>query len=461
MDAHKNFAVSTVATAPSPATSGTSLVVATGEGARFPAAPFNATICPLGVLPTPLNAEIVRVTAISTDTLTIVRAQESTSARTVVVGDLICATLTAKSVTDIETDLASADTQVALQAAEIAAQAAGNLGYYVRAGLALSPNATPTKLDMAVGVAFIGTAELNVAAQAAISTTITSMADGTNPKWVAVELDTSGTVQFNQGTAAASPTFPTPTVSRVVLGWLWIPASATQVDTLLTTTNGLAKLIDARVVRPSAGSGWTADTHTWVFASATSFTIAGVDATGYLQKGTRVSWNDGTNTPGYGVVASAAFSTNTTVTLISTSDFPIANATITKPRYSYEACPQGYPTWFNWSPSALTGFSVGPTGVVYRWAAIGNGITIVVRQTTNGTSNNASHTLTLPIAAATITNMSWGNPCTATDNNVVQTGALNIASGASVVSLAGIIASANNTASGNSRLNSGQITYEF
>ncbi len=100
-DAHKNFAVSLVATAPSPATSGTSLVVTAGQGSRFPAVPFNAIIWPGGVA-TPANAEVVRVTAISTDTFTITRAQEGSTARTVLVGDLIAATVTAKTLTDLE-----------------------------------------------------------------------------------------------------------------------------------------------------------------------------------------------------------------------------------------------------------------------------------------------------------------------------------------------------------------------
>lgn len=91
-----------MATAPSPASSGTSLVVTAGQGTRFPTAPFNVTIWPAGAQPTPANAEIVRVTAVSTDTLTITRAQESTSARTVVVGDQVAATVTQKMITDIE-----------------------------------------------------------------------------------------------------------------------------------------------------------------------------------------------------------------------------------------------------------------------------------------------------------------------------------------------------------------------
>ncbi len=101
-DAHSNFAYSAVATAPSPATSGTSLVVTAGQGALFPAVPFNATIWPTGAQPLSSNAEIVRVTARSTDTLTITRQQESTSARTVIVGDQIAATITKKTLTDAE-----------------------------------------------------------------------------------------------------------------------------------------------------------------------------------------------------------------------------------------------------------------------------------------------------------------------------------------------------------------------
>lgn len=108
-DAHKNFAISAVATAPSPAASGTSLVVTGGHGTRFPAVPFNATIWPTGATPDPATAEIVRVTAISTDTFTITRTQESTSARTVIVGDQIMAGITALTATEIEEALKTFD----------------------------------------------------------------------------------------------------------------------------------------------------------------------------------------------------------------------------------------------------------------------------------------------------------------------------------------------------------------
>jgi len=99
-DAHANFAYSLVTVAPSPATSGTTLTVAATTG--WPAVPFNAVVWPFGSNPTGANAEIVRVTVNSSGAFTITRTQESTSARTIVVGDIISAAPTAKTFTDAE-----------------------------------------------------------------------------------------------------------------------------------------------------------------------------------------------------------------------------------------------------------------------------------------------------------------------------------------------------------------------
>ena len=101
-DAHANLAYSLVVTAPSPPTSGTTLTVSAGQGALFPAAPFNCTVWPAGVQPLTTNAEIVRVTNIATDTFTITRAQESTTAMPIAAGYQIANTATAKVFTDIE-----------------------------------------------------------------------------------------------------------------------------------------------------------------------------------------------------------------------------------------------------------------------------------------------------------------------------------------------------------------------
>jgi hypothetical protein len=110
-DAHKNFAYSTVATAPSPATTGTTLTVAAGQGVLFPVAPFNCTVWPTGSQPistasNATTAEIIRVTNKGTgDNWTIQRLQESlTTPRTIIVGDQIAASITAKTLTDIESN---------------------------------------------------------------------------------------------------------------------------------------------------------------------------------------------------------------------------------------------------------------------------------------------------------------------------------------------------------------------
>jgi len=103
VDALKNFAYSSVATPPSPATSGTTLTVTAGQGALFPAAPFDATVWPSGVQPLSTNAEIVRVTAVATDTLTITRAQYGTTAQSITAGYQIAQTIDANLLTQIAT----------------------------------------------------------------------------------------------------------------------------------------------------------------------------------------------------------------------------------------------------------------------------------------------------------------------------------------------------------------------
>lgn len=101
-DAHANFAYGSVLTGPSPPTTGTSLVLNSGQGALLPAPPFNATAWPPNVQPLASNAEIVRVSAVSTDSLTIARAQEGTTARSIAAGWQFAAGITVKTITDVQ-----------------------------------------------------------------------------------------------------------------------------------------------------------------------------------------------------------------------------------------------------------------------------------------------------------------------------------------------------------------------
>jgi hypothetical protein len=142
-DGRKNLAFTTVVTPPSPGASGTSVVVA--DGTVLPATPFNATVWASGTIPTPSNAEIVRVTLNSGGTLTITRTMESTTARNIQVGDYFAATVTLKTLTDIE----------ALITAEAVARAAADAGLVPTTrlvnGHALNADVTVTKSDLGLG----------------------------------------------------------------------------------------------------------------------------------------------------------------------------------------------------------------------------------------------------------------------------------------------------------------------
>lgn len=101
-DSHSNFGGSLVVTAPAPPLTGLSLTVTAGTGTRFPAAPFNCTICPGGVSADATNAEIVQVTLVVGDTFTIVRAQEGTAAIAIAAGYQVLNVPSVKVFTDIE-----------------------------------------------------------------------------------------------------------------------------------------------------------------------------------------------------------------------------------------------------------------------------------------------------------------------------------------------------------------------
>ncbi len=160
-------------------------------------------------------------------------------------------------------------------------------------------------------------------------------------------------------------------------------------------TNGQALTTNASGVLSfstisAASDGWTADSNTWTYASASTFTIAGVDVTAQFTTGTRLKFTQ--TTVKYAVVISSSFSTNTTVTIAINTDYTITNAAITLPYYSYQASPQGYPTWFTFAPTYSAGGSMTYTSVVTDTAKIAlQGkvffFEIGARGTTGGTAN--------------------------------------------------------------------------
>lgn len=116
LDAVKNLVKVTVSTGYN--ASATSIVLQSGQGAKMPSAPFNLIWWNSTDYPDPAddpNAEIVRVTNVSTDTLTITRATESaTGGGTASTKNTAAKTyqmmlaLTAKMITDINALIAAA-----------------------------------------------------------------------------------------------------------------------------------------------------------------------------------------------------------------------------------------------------------------------------------------------------------------------------------------------------------------
>lgn len=184
-------------------------------------------------------------------------------------------------------------------------------------------------------------------------------------------------------------------------------------DTKLASQKAVKTYVDA-----SAGGGntdgWNTSSDTWVYASASTFTIAGVDRTGIYTKGTRLRFKQGGGYK-YAVVYSSAFSTNTTVTIAINSDYTIANSSITNNYYSYQVSPQGYPTWFNFSTTLTTSgsaFTNAPTINKAIYAIEGSKATIKINFRFNATSGGTGNVLaSLPAALNPISvgGGGWGN----------------------------------------------------
>jgi len=108
--------------------SGTTLEVYTGDGSLFPAAPFYLTISPKNKWSRKINSEIVLVTAKSTDSFTITRAQKGTTAKAFDYGDLVAIGIYKEDLDDIQTAAVAA-----------ALQAMMPVGFVVTLGVSTNP----------------------------------------------------------------------------------------------------------------------------------------------------------------------------------------------------------------------------------------------------------------------------------------------------------------------------------
>lgn len=151
--------------------------------------------------------------------------------------------------------------------------------------------------------------------------------------------------------------------------------------------------------------GWVEATDTWTYASATTFTIAGVDRTAQFPVGTKVKLTQ--TSVKYFYVTASAFATDTTITVTGGSDYTLANAAITSPFFSNAATPNGFPQWFNWSTT-------------YVNITAGNGTTVAVFSMSGKTVNlrlnftlgNSSSVGTAPTFTLPVTSVNYAGPTT-------------------------------------------------
>jgi hypothetical protein len=218
---------------------------------------------------------------------------------------------------------------------------------------------------------------------------------------------------------------------------------------------------DVNELQQALEDGWTPVAATWTRTGNHAFSVSG-DVTATYEPGVKVRYKDG-GAFEYGVIATSSHAGGTTtVTLITNSDYAMADATITDRWLARVNQPAAWPEWFNYAPT-FTGFSAAPAGGIYRWRADGRRIEIVIRQTADGTSNATTFTISAPVTAKAITDMTWRGVAGARDN----TAALGDYSSLRVVQDTAIIDAFTDanvgawTNSGGKRILAGAIVYEY
>jgi hypothetical protein len=197
-DASSDNATSLIVAAPSPALSGLTVTVTTGDGASFPAAPFWVAVHAETIWPTRVTRELVRVGSVSGDVLTFVtgsRGSLGSTARTIVVGDRISRAFTSA-------ELQAIQAQIDANTTAITAEATAR-------GTAVTAEATTrASADTALSTSIASEATTARAAEGANATAIATKATDS-----AVVHNTGTETVAGVKTFSSSPVVPTPTTS--------------------------------------------------------------------------------------------------------------------------------------------------------------------------------------------------------------------------------------------------------
>lgn len=210
-------------------------------------------------------------------------------------------------------------------------------------------------------------------------------------------------------------------------------ADSLTVDGALAVT-GASTLTGALTVK--SWDGWIQPTDTWTYVSATSFKITGSDVSAKFPVGTKIKLTQ--TTAKYFYVTACSFSTDTTVTITGGSDYSLANAAITSPNLSYSDTPQGFPQWFNYTPTWVN-LTVSSSTVVAAFCMVGTTVHFRIRLTlAGGNAPSGSVTVTPPVtintAYAGSSEKSFFGLCKMLDTGVANyTGVLQVTNGAATM----------------------------
>lgn len=190
------------------------------------------------------------------------------------------------------------------------------------------------------------------------------------------------------------------TASPIVSPTLTTPAISSPTG-LVKGDVGLGNVDNTSDATKNAAAVWMPFTYAWVYVSASSFKVAGVDVSANYQKGDPIRWKQGGGYK-YGIVSTSTFSTDTTITIAVNTDFTIANAAITDNYLSRMENPVGFPSSFVFTPS-LTNVTMGSESTLTGKYEI-RGRTVCVHaklyfRVTGGGSIDGQPVLTLPIAS--------------------------------------------------------------
>ena len=154
------------------------------------------------------------------------------------------------------------------------------------------------------------------------------------------------------GGKTTNPTVNDDETGGYLVGDIWLNKTNDKAFIMLDKSSG-----NAVWKQISISDGWFEISTTWTRTGDHTFTASG-DVTATYRKGTKIRYKQGGGFE-YGVIGASSYSApNTTITLITNNDYAMAAGALTDTAISYIENPEGFPTYFNYTPTPAGGGSM-------------------------------------------------------------------------------------------------------